>query len=315
MIVASAAKSNDLIIKELQQQGILSKGEVLNKKIMAGGKRAKEVILLTDPNKGDLALKIFDDLKKYNSELSEFAESLKIVEKINKLNNSKTIPAIIMPIDFAEVINYGVIILPQAKGRTLEEIIANLKELDDNEVKNIFYNIGEQIGNLDALLIKQNNGYILIHPDSHADNFMYDNKQNKLYWIDTSNIYLKKEANVSLERNTFVAGIARGIFGALKKYYLDIIDKEPQQEIKAIINSIEKHLLALKNLFKGYQKATQGIIDAASNYQIFLQEDTFRYSNSLNKITIVDFIKNLNTSLAKRNLNIIDLNKYESLSD
>lgn len=63
--------------------------------------------------------------------------------------------------------------------------------MSDEAIKKVFFNIGEQSGNLDRLFVEYKGG-ILYHGDPHAYNFLYDETSGKLYWIDTAGTKIQK---------------------------------------------------------------------------------------------------------------------------
>jgi hypothetical protein len=100
------------------------------------------------------------------------------------LDHNIEIPKIITNQTSFNLGNFFGFIQDTAKGKALGEY--DLANMEDADIKTTFNIIGTQFGNLDYLLYKNNE--VLIHPDSHPFNFMYDDNDNRLYWIDTAGI-------------------------------------------------------------------------------------------------------------------------------
>jgi hypothetical protein len=316
IFVPTLARSNETILK-LQQQGLLSKGNITIESVKKGGKSSKEVLLVTDPEKGDLAIKVFDNLGKYQNEVDEFKISGSIAHQVQTLNTEhKKIPIITSIISSVKLDTTGIIILPQAKGDELQVIIDNLNKMNDEDIKHIFNNIGQQTSNLDALLVEKHERKILIHPDSHPDNFIYNRDENKFYWIDTANITYKIYGDKCTLNAfyRFIAAIARGILRTEISYdehlnHIDIINGNDQHQITKLVNTIEKRLLALKSLFTGYDKDNTNVIaECLPSYKILIENDLFKTEDKIStRMTIAQFIKKLNEKLLQLQLKPVEL--------
>lgn len=201
---------NDLqLIDTLKEFNLLSKKtQIIGSKKPKHSEYVKKIIFTKD----DISLKIIkiekesDNFKKNKKKLKE---DMYLIEHINQLalDDFIKIPKIIVNQYFFYLKNYFGFIQDAANGKTLGEY--DLAHMEDADIYIMFNSIGTQFGNLDHLLHKYNE--VLIHPDGHPFNFIYDNMEKRLYWIDTAGIKEKMDKhknylNASRTTNTSLLG-------------------------------------------------------------------------------------------------------------
>lgn len=174
------------ILNGLKGLGLLNnETQITSSKIIRRSLNVKKIILVED----EISLKIIKIEKKignFNMDKQKLEEDLNLVNKIKKMamDHNVEIPKIIANQTSFNLGDFFGFIQNAAKGKALEEY--NIANMEDADIKTMFSAIGRQFGNLDHLMHQNND--ILIHPDSHPYNFMYDDSENHLYWIDTVGI-------------------------------------------------------------------------------------------------------------------------------
>lgn len=301
---------NEAIIKELQEKGILTPGPMPTYQTVPGGMSAHEVLLISDPIRGRLAVKIFNDNSKFNAELSEIRKSQETFKEFESLaqKTTRNLPIITKPLEPIPKMKSGlVIILSGAHGTNLESIIAQLPSMKMDKIREIFFEIGVQLGNLQLLMNTEKENFSLIHPDSHAANFMYDDINKQLYWIDTANITFRRDIFLNRDLShidfKFIDGIASRMMATSSKPAQHILKQLEQdldrEEVQSIVTLIENSLLAINCLFEGFKSSLK--TDDDVGYYNYTKSDLYEYNeNFLDLISIDKFITLVNQRIASR---------------
>lgn len=318
---------DERIVQKLQVQELLEGTPQKIKVITPRSMNTDRVIFITDvTDKGSqkLAAKIFKGILPYEEEKGQFLlmhEYVNIVTSLSK-EYDKKLPLLMEYKGTIIESGKGVILLTKTKGKSIKEISNGLPETPDAQVQKIFNNIGAQLGHLDSLSFIKNKNR-LIHPDSHLENFTYDEKTDQLYWLDTAGLKLK-ETRPSLNDFSFASRQLRELVlsGTDHKYRsrYDNYKSPPyesfsEEEIKDVFNTTQKYLLALKSTYEGYGQAMkENKLDTSylrDEYRKLFDQDVsvrggyFRLEYELKK---------MNRAFEKWNLPPIELSKYKSVS-
>lgn len=174
------------IVNGLKGLGLLNnEAQITSSKMIWHSRNVKKIIFVEDAISPKI-IKIEREINHFNWDKEKLEEDLNLVNKINKmaLDHNIEIPKIIANQISFNLGDFFGFIQNATKGKALGEY--DLAKMEDDDIKTMFSSIGTQFGNLDSLL--HNNYEVLAHPDSHPYNFMYDNNENRLYWIDTVGI-------------------------------------------------------------------------------------------------------------------------------
>ncbi|MDP1724314.1 MAG: hypothetical protein Q8L85_06395 [Alphaproteobacteria bacterium] len=138
----------------------------------------------------DLNLKKIIKLYKTNTSCNpkNIINDLNFVNKINflALKNNLKIPNLIVSSAEIQVLdNMKAEIQTLAKGKSLQD--TSILDMHDEDVKEMFENIGFQMGNLDRL-VNENGLPFVVHPDGHIGNLFYDPITKEFSWIDIAYI-------------------------------------------------------------------------------------------------------------------------------
>ncbi|MDP1879343.1 MAG: hypothetical protein Q8K60_00215 [Parachlamydiaceae bacterium] len=174
------------IIQEFKNLGELSIEAKITKIIKPQTYFAREIIFMKD-NQSSKIIKTFKDKYGFQAEKQSLKNDSDLINNLNTLakNNNAEIPKIIVASAALDTNNLWSVIQEEAKGEAVK--LYNIPNMNDVDIIQMFKSIGKQFGNLDHLL-KNKNKPLIIHPDSHGGNLMYDDTTLKLYWIDTSTI-------------------------------------------------------------------------------------------------------------------------------
>ncbi|MDP1724786.1 MAG: hypothetical protein Q8L85_08815 [Alphaproteobacteria bacterium] len=174
------------IVNGLKGLGLLNnETQITSSKVIRRSLNVKKIIFVEDTISSKI-IKIEKKINNFNGDKEKLEEDLNLINKINKMamDHNIEIPKIIANQTSFNLGDFFGFIQNAAKGKALGEY--DIANMEDADIKTMFSSIGTQFGNLDHLMYQNND--ILIHPDSHPYNFMYDDSENHLYWIDTVGI-------------------------------------------------------------------------------------------------------------------------------
>ncbi len=182
----------DEIIAALQGKNLLpSEKTFTTKTIRPSSSHAAQVIFITYKNGTTYVVKVVKDNFVY--EHKSLIRMMSDLDKIDHVIDQKKysdikFPKLIHHIGGYQVKGVGVILFEEARGHDVTHFFPMLDDFNDSrfeseKLEKTFFSIGEQLGALDHVLLK-NLKKRFVHGDSHTANMMYDAKNNQLYWID-----------------------------------------------------------------------------------------------------------------------------------
>jgi hypothetical protein len=308
------------IIKTLQAQDLIAKGNPQKIKIMNTefAFYSDKIIFIKDAEGCKRVGKVFKKIEEYEIEKNFFLKETSYVHMVKSLqqNSKMKLPLLIEykgAIDFEE---RGMILLTRAKGKTLRSICEGMPTLSSQRIGEIFSNVGNQLGALDALLYKRYKE-TLLHPDLNLDNLLLD-KNNQLSLIDLVGIKMSWIPPCLITKCKFVDELRIDCI-YIKQYdpstqsfhhpvVTSFLEKCEQEEAIETINFLKKRLLALQSLYTGYATAlrTQNLRRAGKLLQ-------FEYNNYTNDLLYIDFKDNchmINEVLLRNGWEPIDFSEY-----
>lgn len=302
------AIGDDDIIKELKEEGFIPKYAVIEK---AFQNMENRLILLNGGNQNDYA-GVVKIAPTRGGEYKELMRGLNLVQFVNELRKSNKdihVPIIVEPRGSLVIGDKTVFVLDRAKGIDLYNLFTKkFNNMSDELVQQTFFNIGEQSGNLDRLSIEKKGG-ILNHGDSHSENFLFDEKAQQLYWIDTDRSRIEPKILSSLAPNPddddrpfllwflFMSspwGLEgtdeRKTFEALRKdreegkIKVESIDSSVISKFENVVKFVQKELLALKSFGEGYVK---GYPDGKDAFNLAAQEDNKGWDEIIQELSTI----------------------------
>ena len=190
--------SDEAIISELKAEGLIPKGATVEKSFQNNVNR---LIFLAgkDDNGQEYSgvVKVVPSNPEEHKKLIRELNLVQIANELKKTHKDTPLPIITGPRGGLMIGDYSVMVLEKAEGEPLKDLFEQVTAMSDEAVKKMFFNIGEQSGNLDRLFYDETGG-ILWHRDSHVGNFLYDEKTGQLYWIDTEGLKIAKGISSSL---------------------------------------------------------------------------------------------------------------------
>jgi hypothetical protein len=177
----------EAVLQELKQKGFVKEGAQIEKVVEPKSISASEIIFIKDKNSCPVVAKLFKKVDDFVQEHKAITAGVAYAELVNQLrkNCSYNLPIIVGPQGGIVVEGVGVMLLEKAEGKSLADLIENIPSMPDDRIKDLFSKIGQQFGALDDVMLR-NTEKILTHTDTHAGNYLYDEPNNQLYWIDTS---------------------------------------------------------------------------------------------------------------------------------
>ena len=275
------------IIKELQKAGLIPDGvtiEASGAEVTSGA--SATVFFVTKKDEAgaliyEAAVRVV--LKEDRSH-KQLLRDLNLVQFANQLGAIQNVrlPIIVEPRGGLKIGGNTVIVYDKARGKRLDTLFGKeFSTMSDEDIKAMFFSLGEQMGNLDRLFYREKGG-ILCHPDSHPGNFLYDydeaRKTGQFYWLDTAGIRVQKGVSSSFKMvdnclkwftRINVPGIGihwkNGRFTQekdLDTILHDLRDKKISRDKKNeligkyndLVRLLQKERLALKSFGQGYVK-------------------------------------------------------------
>lgn len=323
----TAVKDKDnKIMAEIQKSLGLGNTKITKVVKIADSQYTKR-LLFASSESCPIVVKVFKGIKSYESELKQL-EKLPIITKlyaslVNSLGEScDTDLPVLMEYHGAakftkeDNTQSGVAVLSEAKGKTLKDIIYDeIDNYDNEKIIKEFTSMGKQFGELDSLFYSKNKGEILIHPDSHEGNFMYDGQ--KLYWVDTAGLYMSNQYP-KLTRFGFIKDglnleimvLGYHIAGEKVSFlYDDIVKRVSKNSFAKNVNRLHKLILALRSVFEGYiNQLKKNNIQAGPNIEAYYNGAPFGANKeTLDPINLSIQKKNQQFSL---NLEMIRMEEY-----
>ena len=191
----------DDIVKELQKTGIIPTGLTIEPRSQLS--QGANAIVFFVSKKDETGAKAYEAairvvLRDGDVEHKKLLKDLNLVQFANQLNTVEDVPLpiIIEPRGGLKIGDKAVIVYDRARGMRLDTLFEKeFANLSNDDIKALFFSMGEQMGNLDRLCYQEKGG-IVCHPDSHPGNLLYDYKKERktgqLYWLDTAGVSVKK---------------------------------------------------------------------------------------------------------------------------
>ncbi|MGN6670907.1 MAG: hypothetical protein ACTHJ4_05150 [Candidatus Nucleicultricaceae bacterium] len=241
-------------------QGLQSKGKVgpdptIKTKTIKGSVYTDHLIFIKDKNSCPMVAKVFRNLEDFLLENKQLKEEDAYIGTVNELKTScdYPLPIITRRLGKIELEGVGVILLEKAKGKTLKDIYMNLESMQDSKIKEIYHTIGTQFGELDSLMFA-NKHQILFHSDGHHGNFLYDEKDKQLYWIDTAGIKFVEDYSEIPNLKLFSQNLNNASQSLSIKQKL-------QEALTKFQDEIEKNLTLQPQLEKDIMRLRMGTIE------------------------------------------------------
>ena len=315
---------DEKIIKKLQELGLISSPRKVQTILPKDSQHTDRIIFIKDSKSCKLVAKIFKEISQYKDENEKLPSEDMYLKAVNELRIKcgMKLPLIIEYKGSTVEGGQGIILVTRAKGKSLEEISNKINEIDDGRIISIFKSIGNQLGRLDSLFYKNNDKKILIHPDTKLANFTYHEKEDQLYWIDTSGLSFQ-ERYPTLNSFSFVNNQLRNfiIYGNKKDKWNSYIYvpfyfmNYPKIDAENFYISAKKHFLALRSLYEGYGSALkQNRLDLTPLIQEY--ESTFESQINVNgsQAPFRIRVEDMNKEFKKRDSEPINLNDYKTLN-
>lgn len=207
------------IRKEFIEKGKLPQSAKVKAVKNPYGRSAEQIIIFKSNKCIASVAKVFKHLDAYlseNKKITKMQGTLELINEQHKCNNN--LPIISSRKGNIEIKGVGIILFEKAKGKTLDEAyFFKLSSIADDNIKLIFTSIGKQFGTLDKFMY-EGQKKVLIQGDSRGANFMYDEKNHQLYWIDLDELALKDDASGITELSFLDKLLSRDLFDKLKKF-------------------------------------------------------------------------------------------------
>lgn len=260
----------------------------------------------------DIAIKVFKNLELYTKELEYISRDQKYIAEFNKLKQScdTNLPIIVDTLGTTIIKNIrgeyeGVTVLEMAKGKTIKDIIENILDYKGPQITKIFRTIGSQLGALDVLFYNESKK-LFLHPDSHWENFIYDEEDQQLYWIDTSGItttdLVEGQETPRLFWTSFMKDIGYRFIGTLREDMSRLVHEIKTNPSDDNYLKLIKYFLVIKSLFQGYlSEMTSKHLkkEVKNNYKIFFEtKERFKLPNGKlsKKKSLIQMIKKIQSS-------------------
>ncbi|MDP3532323.1 MAG: hypothetical protein Q8S31_03435 [Alphaproteobacteria bacterium] len=206
--------------------------------------------------------------------------------KLLALKNNLKIPNLIVSSAEIQVLdNITAEIQTLAKGESLQDI--SILDMHNEDIKEMFKNIGIQMGNLDRLF-KENGLPLVVHPDGHIGNLFYDPITKEFSWIDIAYIS--------------TAGNMYGIEGSLFDNQFGINLLKPSDKLQG---SLEPRLFT-----KPTPRAALIVKSLGEGYIAAYSDGWFYYTQKVRTSELYQYFKDLNDNAQQIDLLI----KHPSLA-
>lgn len=176
---------------------VLASDTEIRKVVLNHGSRcAEKMIFFVDPDGTESVGKVFkrkSDFLRENEAIDNFQN---IIQNINRYGESKPpFPLICNKKGHLTLNGVNVILFDKAQGQTLDELYGlNFLKTPDSKIREDFFSIGQHFGALDKFMQTESKS-ILIQGDSRGANFMYDDKNKQLYWIDLDELRVERKVS------------------------------------------------------------------------------------------------------------------------
>lgn len=255
------------ILQGLKDKGLISPNTQVKKIIKPRLSRfTSDILYLKDGGTDDsFVVKVFHSVDDFEKEKRDFEQVPKYANAVQELRLkcncklpiiTKSRGGVILGQQYGFDKDTAVIVLEKAKGQTLGEYIDRIPQMSEDEIRNVWSKIGEQFGSLDYLMWQKDEN-ILINEDNHSENFIYDEKKDDLYWIDTAGeLGLKYIRNsdqlpLFLFLNNELRPGSKNLTTSLS--YLKAGDlKQSPEDLRRLIDSYKKRLLARRSFVQAY---------------------------------------------------------------
>ena len=187
------------ILNEAKRLRKIGNAAYITNVIAYGGAEAADVILIQDGAVGKV-LKVFANQSNLNDMQTDSDKTF--IHRLNQMAKDRqvVIPKIIVAED-AFIVSQNVIeIQEKAKGKLMKEVIRDMGNMTDQEVKEMLTAIGEQYGALDKILT-ENNRSLITHNDDKSDNLFYDKATQRISWIDIEGISKQDKAGRGINQS------------------------------------------------------------------------------------------------------------------
>jgi len=247
----------EALVQGLKREGFVSASARIEK-IKSEDILSGNVIFIKDRNSCPLVAKVFHTATDFVREHKYITRGVSYAELVNELRKTcdYPLPIIVGPKGGLFIEGVGVILLEKAEGKSINDYISMVPSMPEEQIKALFSKMGEQFGALDALMLK-NVGKLLMHTDSHGDNFFYDAVNNQVYWIDnagTCGLQMLK-IDDGLKHLFFTNPSAKftlSLEEIITKYSL--IDKNSAEKVEEYYRLLKKRLISLKSFSQGYYR-------------------------------------------------------------
>ncbi|MDP1724125.1 MAG: hypothetical protein Q8L85_05425 [Alphaproteobacteria bacterium] len=187
------------ILNEAKRLRKIGNAAYITNVIAYGGAEAADVILIQDGAVGKV-LKVFVNQSNLNDMQTDSDKAF--IHRLNQMAKDRqvVIPKIIVAED-AFIVSQNVIeIQEKAKGKLMKEVIRDMGNMTDQEIKEMLTAIGEQYGALDKILT-ENNRSLIRHNDDKSDNLFYDKATQRISWIDIEGISKQDKAGRGINQS------------------------------------------------------------------------------------------------------------------
>lgn len=286
------------------QMNDLLKEDIQSYRVMISDSRfAEKIIFIKENNGKEFVAKVFRNLSFFKEEETSLSSQDKYVKLIAELEtkHNKKLPSLMEYKGTTTVNEKGIILLTKANGKTLKKISEEINEIADEKIAKIFNNVGNQLGELDALCYLHNNKNLIAHPDSHGGNLIYDEDEDQLHLIDTAGLKDEKQY-LTLKRMDFLCDLYPFFSGAELSGYPAPCKKWLEKDAQDFYIEAKKKILAYNSLYEGYAHA---LIENGLSYIHLFEEGPQSFRPSMPK----RYIANINDQFVKFDLPPIDFEK------
>ena len=290
-----ACSSSDLI-ENLRKNQLIESMENFENLYPTSSANARKVVFIHPDPKSDmcsLAVKVFKNIEVFIEESEQIERDTQYMDEFNRVRKfcQSNLPIIVNTLAATMVENAkgeveGVTILEMAKGNTIKYIMGNLSKYKAPQLASMFRNIGMQLGALDALFYSQQQK-LFLHPDSHWENFIFEEETSQLYWIDTAGIatmeLVPEQETPRLFWTGFMRNIAYKFVTTIREDAAKLVHEIESDPSDQNYMKLYKHLIIIKSLFEGYltEMSIVGLEDATKqNYKSFFEKkEEFKLAN------------------------------------
>lgn len=193
--LASEGLTPEKIKNQFIKEGKLSAVTEVKKVITPQSLFAEQIIIFNSDTCKSVA-KVFKKLDNFMAENKKITKMQTTIELINEQHKClNDLPIISSRKGEVVIEDVGIILFEKAKGKTLDEAyFHNPSSIENATIIEAFTSIGVQFGALDKFMY-EGKQEVLIQGDSRGANFMYDEKNHQLYWIDLDELALENSAS------------------------------------------------------------------------------------------------------------------------